>query len=83
VTLSLLTPLDFYPKHLNHAFTLTLVFEGYRRNAKEPHEKSTDQFEANPEFLNEDLRQMPDNPNTFRKTIKAWATGWHSIPVLN
>jgi hypothetical protein len=65
--------LVFYPKHLNHAFMQTPDFEGLRRNDKEQYENATNQLEENPEFLNEDLHQMPDHPNTFMNSIKARA----------
>jgi hypothetical protein len=63
--------LDF--KHLNHAFTPTADFEGYRISTKEEHENATDLLEGNPELQHEDHRQMPDHPNTFMNTIKARA----------
>jgi hypothetical protein len=60
---------EFYPTHLNDAFTPTPDFEGYRRNAKEQYENATNQLEGSPEFLNEDLHHMPDYPNTFMNSI--------------
>jgi hypothetical protein len=54
-------PLDFYSKHLNHAFMPTPDFEGCRRSAKEQYENATDHFEGIRECLNEGLHQMPDH----------------------
>jgi hypothetical protein len=70
--------LEFYP-HLNHTFMPTPGFEGYRRNAKEQYENATNPFEANPEFLSEDLHQMPDHLNTFMNSIKARAVAWAAV----
>jgi len=70
---SISKPTDFYPKHLNHAFMPTPDFDGDRRAAKQQYESSRVQFEDNPEYLNEELHQMPDDPNTFMNMIKGRA----------
>jgi hypothetical protein len=45
------------------------------RSAKEQYEDATDQFEGNPEFLIEDLHQMPDHPNIFMKYNESKGNG--------
>jgi hypothetical protein len=60
------SPLDFYPKNLNHAFMPKPDFEGYRQEAKK-------QYEGNgrsPSLLDEDLHQMPDIASTFMTRIR-------------
>jgi hypothetical protein len=56
-------PLDFYPKHLNHSFIPKPDFEGYRNNPKKD-------FEANQDYLDEELHQEPDHHSTFMNMIK-------------
>jgi hypothetical protein len=55
--------LDFYPKHLNHAFMPKPDFEGYRNDVKKSYEE--EQYPSGREE-----HQMPDHPVTFMKMIK-------------
>jgi hypothetical protein len=66
-------PLDFYPKHLNHAFITKPDFEGYRANAKK-------EFEANQDYLDKELHQEPDHASTFMNMIKRRT---RAMPVVN
>jgi hypothetical protein len=63
--------LDFYPKNLNHAFMPKPDFEGYRQDVKKLY--ATDQI--GPNLLDENLHQVPDNPNTFMSRIRERAIG--------
>jgi hypothetical protein len=65
------SPLDFYPKILNHAFMPKSDFEGYRQEVKKQYKSDQD----SPNLLSEDLHQMPDNPSTFMSRIRERAIG--------
>jgi hypothetical protein len=60
------SPLDFYPKNLNHAFMPRPDFEGYRQEVKKQYEARQD----SPNLLDEDIHQMPINPSTFMSRIR-------------
>jgi hypothetical protein len=56
-------PHDFYPKNVNHAFIPKPDFEGYRNNVKK-------NFEANQDYLDEELQHKPGHPSNFMNMIK-------------
>jgi hypothetical protein len=63
------SPLDFYPKNLNHAFMPNPDFEGYRQEAKKQYEGDEDSSN----LLDEDIHQIPDSASTFMTRIRVGA----------
>jgi hypothetical protein len=65
------SPLDFYPRIFNHTFMPKPEFEGYRQDVKKQYEDDQDSLS----LLDENLHQVPDNPNAFMSRIREKAIG--------